>query len=168
MLPREDPRDALFAARRASIAELPRGRRRRHRVAAAPGAAAGARPDLKVVPLRGNVETRLRKLAAGEVDATLLALAGLKRLGLLDKASGDHRQRRDAAGGRHRAPSASRSAPTMLACARCWRRSTTAATTLCVTAERACLAELDGSCHTPIAAYAELASRWPRPCACAR
>ena len=45
------------------------------------------RPDLRVVPLRGNVETRLRKLDAGEVDATLLALAGLKRLGLADKAT---------------------------------------------------------------------------------
>ena len=45
------------------------------------------RPDLKVVPLRGNVETRLRKLDAGEADATLLALAGLKRLGLADAAT---------------------------------------------------------------------------------
>ena len=46
-----------------------------------------ARPDLLVLPLRGNVETRLRKLDAGEVDATLLALAGLKRLGLSDRAT---------------------------------------------------------------------------------
>ena len=41
-----------------------------------------ARPDLNIMPLRGNVETRLRKLDDGEIDATLLALAGLKRLGL--------------------------------------------------------------------------------------
>ena len=41
-------------------------------------------PDLKIVPLRGNVETRLAKVAAGEVDATLLASAGLKRLGMPD------------------------------------------------------------------------------------
>ncbi len=45
------------------------------------------RPDLSVVPLRGNVETRLRKLDDGAVDATLLALAGLKRLGLADAAT---------------------------------------------------------------------------------
>ena len=45
------------------------------------------RPDLAVVTIRGNVETRLRKLDAGEVDATLLALAGLKRLGLADAAT---------------------------------------------------------------------------------
>ena len=45
------------------------------------------RPDLNVVSFRGNVETRLRKLDAGEVDATLLALAGLKRLGLADAAT---------------------------------------------------------------------------------
>src|SRR4029079_13781098 len=45
------------------------------------------RPDLKVNTLRGNVETRLRKLDAGEADATLLALAGLNRLGLQDKAT---------------------------------------------------------------------------------
>ena len=45
------------------------------------------RPDLAIVPLRGNVETRLRKLEAGEVDATMLAVAGLKRLGLLAAAT---------------------------------------------------------------------------------
>src|SRR5262249_54688510 len=46
------------------------------------------RPDLTVVPMRGNVETRLRKLADGAADATVLALAGLKRLGLTDRAAG--------------------------------------------------------------------------------
>ena len=45
------------------------------------------RPDLEVVPFRGNVETRLRKLDEGEVDATLLALAGLRRLGLAGAAT---------------------------------------------------------------------------------
>src|SRR5947199_76364 len=45
------------------------------------------RPDLRIVPLRGNVGTRLAKLEAGAVDATLLALAGLKRLGLADRAT---------------------------------------------------------------------------------
>jgi hydroxymethylbilane synthase len=155
MLPREDARDALIARTGASLAALPRGSvvgtsslRRQAQLLA-------LRPDLKVVALRGNVETRLRKLAAGEADATLLAVAGLKRLGMLDKAtailesddilpavgqgaigveirSDDARMRDLLAALDHRA------------------------TTLCVTAERACLAELDGSCHTPIAAHAEI------------
>jgi hydroxymethylbilane synthase len=122
MLAREDARDALFARTGPGIDELPRG--------ATVGTASlrrqaqllSLRPDLQVVPLRGNVETRLRKLAAGEADATLLAVAGLKRLGLLDKASGHHRQRGSSGGrtGRHRHRD---SAPTMLVCARCWRRS---------------------------------------------
>jgi hydroxymethylbilane synthase len=154
-LPREDPRDALIAREGASLMSLPRGAvvgtsslRRQAQVLA-------LRPDLKVVPLRGNVETRLRKLEAGEADATLLALAGLKRIGLAERASAilsteemlpavgqgaicieiradDERLRRLLA------PLDDR------------------ATALCVTAERACLAELDGSCHTPIAALAEL------------
>ena len=58
------------------------------------------RPDLAVVAMRGNVETRLRKLDAGEVDATLLALAGLKRLGLADAATAVLADRRVPAGGR--------------------------------------------------------------------
>jgi len=79
---REDPRDVLVAAGGATLAELPRGARvgtasprRRAQVLA-------RRPDLDVVLLRGNVDTRLRKWRAGEVDALLLAAAGLHRLGL--------------------------------------------------------------------------------------
>src|SRR5581483_9990742 len=75
VLPREDPRDVLITRTAApAIAALPRGAvlgtsslRRQAQVLA-------LRPDIAVVPLRGNVETRIRKLAAGEVDATLLAL----------------------------------------------------------------------------------------------
>src|SRR4029077_3546703 len=79
-LPREDARDAFISRKAASLAAL------------APGAVVGTasprrqalvkrlRRDLAVVPLRGNVETRLKKLDAGEVDATLLAMAGLNRL----------------------------------------------------------------------------------------
>ena len=81
-LERGDPRDALVCPRHESIAALPRGARvgtsslrrecqLRHR-----------RPDLEVVALRGNVDTRLRKLDGGECDAALLATAGLERLGL--------------------------------------------------------------------------------------
>ncbi len=82
VLEREDPRDALVSPRFATLAELP------------PGATVGTsslrrvvqllslRPDLDVQPLRGNLDTRLRKLDAGGYDAIVLAAAGLKRLGL--------------------------------------------------------------------------------------
>lgn len=86
-LPREDVRDVFISRKAKSLMEL------------APGAVVGtaslrrqamvlkARPDLKIGVLRGNVETRLRKVEEGEVDATLLALAGLKRLKLADRAT---------------------------------------------------------------------------------
>ena len=79
ILPRADTRDVLFGA--PSIAELPQGARIG---TSAPRRAAQmlhARPDCTIVPFRGNVATRLGKLAAGEADATLLAAAGLERLG---------------------------------------------------------------------------------------
>ncbi|MBC2670680.1 hydroxymethylbilane synthase [Novosphingobium piscinae] len=79
ILPREDVRDVLVGAE--SIAALPPGARVG---TSAPRRAAQllhARPDCTVVPFRGNVATRLGKLAAGEADATLLAAAGLNRLG---------------------------------------------------------------------------------------
>ncbi|HEX7751910.1 MAG TPA: hydroxymethylbilane synthase [Novosphingobium sp.] len=78
-LPREDVRDVLVGA--ATIGALPQGARVG---TSAPRRAAQllhARPDCRVVPIRGNVATRLAKLAAGEADATLLAAAGLNRLG---------------------------------------------------------------------------------------
>lgn len=155
LLEREDPRDVLISRGGHSIATLP------------PGAVIGSaslrrqaqllalRPDLKVVTLRGNVGTRLDKLARGDADATLLALAGLKRLGRADVATAilamtemlpavaqgaigieiratDRRMRAFLAPLRH------------------------AATEAAVTAERACLAELEGSCRTPIAAHAQI------------
>jgi hydroxymethylbilane synthase len=79
ILPREDVRDVLVGA--ASVAALPQGARVG---TSAPRRAAmllHARPDCQVVPIRGNVATRLAKLAAGEADATFLAAAGLSRLG---------------------------------------------------------------------------------------
>jgi len=79
ILPREDVRDVLLGA--ASIVSLPQGARVG---TSAPRRAAQllhARPDCRVVPIRGNVATRIAKLAAGEADATFLAAAGLNRLG---------------------------------------------------------------------------------------
>lgn len=82
MLEREDPRDAFISQVASSLNDLPEGAtvgstslRRQAQILA-------RRPDLKVVTYRGNVDTRLKKLKAGEVDATLLAMAGLNRMGL--------------------------------------------------------------------------------------
>ena len=122
-LPREDVRDVFISRKAKHLRELPQG--------AVVGTASlrrqamvkRLRPDVSMVVLRGNVETRLRKLEAGEVDATLLALAGLKRLGLADKATALLDMRRVSAGGRAGRDHASRRAGTMRARARCWRRS---------------------------------------------
>src|SRR5580765_1120710 len=79
---REDPRDVFISRRAKSIAELPRGATVGTASLRRQAMVKRRRPDLTIVPLRGNVETRLRKLDDGMADATLLALAGLKRLGL--------------------------------------------------------------------------------------
>jgi len=79
---REDPRDVLVTSTRAGLASLPHGALVG---TSSPRRAAflrSARPDVVVAEIRGNVETRLRKVQAGEFDATILALAGLRRLGL--------------------------------------------------------------------------------------
>ncbi|WP_374366926.1 hydroxymethylbilane synthase [Dongia sp.] len=155
LLEREDPRDALILRAGKDLADLPQGAvigsaslRRQAQLLA-------LRPDLKVVTLRGNVGTRLNKLAAGEVDATLLALAGLKRLGraevatkILDTAEMLPAVAQGAIGLEIRA--ADRRMRDLL------QPLHHAATEYAVTAERACLRELEGSCRTPIAAYAEI------------
>jgi hydroxymethylbilane synthase len=113
------------------------------------------RPDLEIVPFRGNVETRLRKLAEGVADATLLAGAGLNRLGMADRA----RQWLD--------PRAFLPAPAQGAIGIEYRAEDArmaalvaplnhAETAVGVRAERALLKVLDGSCRTPIGALAEL------------
>ncbi len=155
VLEREDPRDAWFSNKAASLDALPQGAvvgtaslRRQAQIKA-------RRPDLEVITFRGSVQTRLRKLEEGQVDATLLAVAGLNRLKQaelitaalsveemlpapaqgavgLEIRSDDSRVRAyvDAI---HHLPTMQR-----------------------ISAERACLAELDGSCRTPIAALAEI------------
>ena len=79
VLPREDVRDVLLGA--ASLADLPPGARIGTSAPRRAALALHLRPDCRVVGFRGNVQTRLAKLAAGEADATLLAMAGLNRLG---------------------------------------------------------------------------------------
>jgi hydroxymethylbilane synthase len=86
-LPREDPRDVLVSNAARALADLPRGARLGTSSVRRAAQVRRARPDLDCVLLRGNVDTRLRKLDAGEMDAMLLALAGLKRLGLEARAA---------------------------------------------------------------------------------
>ena len=155
-LEREDPRDVFISGKAKSLAELPRGAKLGTASLRRQAIAMRARPDLQVAPLRGNVETRLRKLADGEVDATILALAGLKRLGL--EAHATHTMSADeflpavaqgAIGIETRADD--RRARDLLA------RVGHAATFNAVACERAFLGVLDGSCKTPIAGHAEIA-----------
>ena len=166
-LPREDPRDALLRARRRSLAALPQGAVGRHLVAAPPGAApAAARPICASCRLRGNVDTRLTKLAAGEVDATLLAR---RRVEAPRPRRAHHR---DPCRREEMLPAVAQGAigieiraATMRASRRYLDAIDHAATASCVTAERALLAALDGSCRTPIAALAEIGADGCSRCA---
>jgi hydroxymethylbilane synthase len=115
------------------------------------------RPDVAIVPLRGNVETRLRKIEAGDADATLLAVAGLKRLGLLAAATAifEIEDFLPAVGqGAIGIETRIDDAATRDLVAAIDHPDTAAA----VIAERAFLAELDGSCRTPIAGHAQVAN----------
>jgi len=153
LLPREDVRDVLIGA--ASIAALPRG--------AVIGTASlrrqaillHKRPDLRIVSLRGNVQTRLRKLREGEAQATLLAMAGLRRLGLQHEATGvlDVTDMLPAvAQGAIGIECRANDTATLARLAPLNHEETSTR----VAAERALLAALDGSCRTPIAALATL------------
>ncbi len=155
MMPREDVRDAFISLKVARLSDLPEGAvvgtsslRRQAQVKQ-------LRPDIEVITYRGNVETRLRKLEEGVADATLLACAGLQRLGHADKITApvnpeemlpaiaqgaigiqirkSDDERRDLLSAIHDRPTHVR-----------------------IIAERAFLAQLDGSCRTPIAGLAEL------------
>jgi hydroxymethylbilane synthase len=152
---REDPRDAFIAPHAENLAGLKEG--------AIVGTASlrrgaqilRARPDLRIVNFRGNVQTRIKKLEAGEVDATLLAMAGLNRLQMAHVASSVMDtdimlpapaqgaigiELREGDADTHKRLLPLNHQPTALA----------------VTAERALLRKLDGSCRTPIAALAKL------------
>ena len=154
--PREDARDALVSSKAASFADLPRGARLGSASPRRQALALRARPDLKVGLLRGNVETRLRKIESGEFDLTLLAVAGLKRLGLEQRAAAilEPEEFLPAVGQGAIAITVrkdDRRVVELLA------PIVDAATCEALLAERAFLAELDGSCRTPIAGHARLA-----------
>ncbi len=151
---REDPRDVLVAPKYGTLAALPHGATLGTSSLRRQVAIHAARPDLKIVPMRGNVDTRLRKVDAGECDAILLARAGLVRLGLEGRATevlapevslpaigqgalGVECRTGDAA---TRAILAPLHDPT---------------TATCVAAERGVMIALEGDCRTPIAAFGE-------------
>lgn len=151
---REDVREGFISNKARSLDDLPEGavvgtaslRREAQTLA--------ARPDLKIVPFRGNVQTRLRKLEEGEADATYLAMAGLARLGMAEKA------RAIPIG--EMLPSASQGIIGVVAkqtrfsddLMLLFQNITDAPTRRAALAERAFLGSLDGSCRTPIAAHA--------------
>jgi hydroxymethylbilane synthase len=152
-LPREDVRDAFISRKAKTLRELPQGAVLGTASLRRQAMAKRLRSDLKVVPLRGNVETRLRKLDAGEVDATLLALAGLKRLGLAETATAvlEVDEFLPAVGqGAIGIETRADDAATLALVAAINDADTAAA----LAAERAFLAVLDGSCRTPIAGHA--------------
>lgn len=156
-MPRDDVRDALIAPTASQLSELPAGARVGTSSLRRAAQLLHQRPDLVISPLRGNVDTRLRKLREGQVDATLLALCGLQRLNLTDAwvhplttdamlpavAQGALAiETRDETGALH----------DVLRQINCHK------TEQCVTLERAFLHHLNGSCRTPVAALATLAA----------
>jgi len=155
MLEREDVRDVFISNKAKTVWNLPEGAvvgsaslRRQSQILA-------RRPDLKVITFRGNVQTRMKKLAAGDVDGTMLAAAGLRRLGMEEVIT-------DIMTVEDFVPAVGQGAIGITCMEDDERANRVLAalnhpeTVVQVTAERAFLTVLDGSCRTPIAAYARL------------
>jgi len=154
-LPREDARDAFISRKAATLQGLPHGALLGTASLRRQALVKRLRPDLNVAPLRGNVETRLRKIDAGEADATLLAVAGLKRLGLMSAATAvlEIDEFLPAVGqGAIGLETRIDDEVTRALVAKINDPDTMTA----LAAERAFLAELDGSCRTPIAGHASV------------
>jgi len=151
---REDPRDAFVSRAYASLADLPKGARIGTASLRRQAQLLHRRPDLDVRMLRGNVETRLAKLDAGECDAIILAAAGLKRLGLAENI----RELFDPveappAPGQGALAIQTRTADVGAAWLDALRDPATA---LAVAAERGAMEVLEGSCRTAIGAHARV------------
>ncbi len=152
-LEREDPRDVFISRKAGSLAALPQGATLGTASLRRQAIAKRMRPDLQVTPLRGNVETRLRKLDEGQVDATILALAGMKRLKLMEHATRIMSAEEFLpAVGQGAIGIETRASDTRVREA--LARIDHADTSTAVACERAYLAALDGSCKTPIAGHA--------------
>lgn len=155
VLPREDARDAFISVRHASFAALPQGAVIGSSSVRRTAQALHLRPDLNSVSLRGNVETRLRKISDGIAEATFLACAGLNRLGLAAHIT-------EIMGTEEMLPAVAQGIIVIetTGANRAARDLVTAindpATMVAATCERAFLAGLDGSCQTPIAGHARV------------
>jgi hydroxymethylbilane synthase len=169
VLEREDPRDAFVSSRFTSLEQLPQG--------ALVGTSSlrrvvllrALRPDLRIEPLRGNLDTRLRKLDDGQYDAIVLASAGLKRLGLAERIRQvfEPAQMLPAAGQGALGIEVRADRADVIAALAPLAHQTT---WLCVAAERAVSRAMGGSCSMPLAAYAhmegeylQLAAAWGDP-----
>lgn len=152
---RADPRDAFLSATAKSLENLPHGARLGTASVRRQALALRIRPDLEITLLRGNVQTRMEKMKSGECDAIILAYAGLQRLGLTGHAAQvlDPMQYPPAVAQGIIAietRSDDRKTRTMLEAVN------HAPSFAALTAERAFLAALDGSCRTPIAGHAQI------------
>jgi hydroxymethylbilane synthase len=152
---REDPRDALVSGHFRAIEELPRGASVGTSSLRRSAQLLHLRPDLHIIPLRGNVDTRLKRLDSGDLEAIVLATAGLKRLGLSDRIT-DHLSPESvlpAVGQgvlglelREDDPKTQQLISFL----------NDLETELAVRAERAFLKELEGGCQVPLAGYARV------------
>ena len=150
---REDPRDAFVSARYSRIEELPAMARVGTSSLRRQAQLHAVRGDLQIIPLRGNVDTRLRKLRSGEFDAIILASAGVSRLGLTDSVRMrlDPEQMCPAAGQGALGIEARSVDSATISALKCLDHAPTRAAVEC---ERAGLNALGGGCQVPIGAYA--------------
>jgi hydroxymethylbilane synthase len=154
-LEREDPRDALLGAE--SVEKLPRGARIGTSSIRRSAQLLSIRPDVEISLLRGNVDTRLKKLDTGEIDAMILAIAGLKRIGQEDKIGTSLEPSEFV-------PAVSQGVIGIQRRLSDYSIATVLAplnhtpTSICVAAERSMLGALDGSCRTPIGGLATIES----------
>lgn len=150
---REDPRDAFVSARYSRIEELPAMARVGTSSLRRQAQLHAVRGDLQIIPLRGNVDTRLRKLRSGEFDAIILASAGVSRLGLTDSVRMrlDPEQMCPAVGQGALGIEARSVDSATISALKCLDHAPTRAAVEC---ERAALNALGGGCQVPIGAYA--------------
>jgi hydroxymethylbilane synthase len=152
---REDPRDCLIAAKGHALKDLPWGARIGTSSLRRQAQLRHHRADIEVLELRGNVDTRMRKVAAGEFDAIILAVAGVTRLGALDKVT-------EIIPAEIMLPAVGQGALGIetreddAETAKLVAALNDAETRACVTAERALLHELEGGCQVPLGAWGRL------------
>lgn len=158
VLEREDPRDALLSPLAPRLEDLPQGARLGTSSLRRKAQVLALRPDLIIMPLRGNIDTRMKKLASEEFDATILAMAGLLRLGVKNHIASalDVTQMLPAPAQGVLGLQIREDDEEM----KSWLSSVNHENTmLCAKAERAMLRTLDGSCHVPIAGLAVIDER---------